>query len=408
MGIEQDKALLGNGGTRRVGSATTPTSPSTTAIVLPERNAVQEVQMLYNMMAELKKSVLKPNIDYGVIPGTGAKPTLLLPGMEKIMRALYAVPEYIERRVICDYDKPLFHYEYECRLMDATTSLAIPGGRGLGLCTSMESAFRYRQTNRKCPSCGKEAIIKGKEEYGGGWLCFRKKDGCGAKFEDGDQTIEGQATGRIENPDIFDQVNAIMKRAKKRALGDAVKGAAAVSEFFTVDLEDFTPFSITAPKHEDVIEADFTDVPAQTIHLDPARRHNPTPPQNAMPSTNESAVLYVLPEIIDQTAFMYDAQKHCVNSVNKLIAEGKIAPVDSTDHACVKVLNHRAESVYEFTGQDVLDALSATVNNEPVIARWTQWVSLGKGLPEAWEAIKEYREMLANEAPAQPVKDVKF
>lgn len=36
----------------------------------------------------------------------------------------------------------------------------------------------------KCPTCGANAIIKGKEEYGGGWLCFKKKGGCGDKFTD--------------------------------------------------------------------------------------------------------------------------------------------------------------------------------------------------------------------------------
>jgi hypothetical protein len=33
-----------------------------------------------------------------------------------------------------------------------------------------------------CPKCGAAAIIKGKAEYGGGWVCFKKKGGCGAKF----------------------------------------------------------------------------------------------------------------------------------------------------------------------------------------------------------------------------------
>lgn len=37
----------------------------------------------------------------------------------------------------------------------------------------------------KCPECGKaSAVIKGKVEYGGGWLCFGKKGGCGAKWQD--------------------------------------------------------------------------------------------------------------------------------------------------------------------------------------------------------------------------------
>lgn len=39
--------------------------------------------------------------------------------------------------------------------------------------------------DRLCPQCQKPAIIKGRAEYGGGWLCFKKKGGCGAKFPDG-------------------------------------------------------------------------------------------------------------------------------------------------------------------------------------------------------------------------------
>lgn len=36
-----------------------------------------------------------------------------------------------------------------------------------------------------CPECGKSnAVIKGKEEYGGGWLCFKKRGGCGFTWQD--------------------------------------------------------------------------------------------------------------------------------------------------------------------------------------------------------------------------------
>lgn len=34
-----------------------------------------------------------------------------------------------------------------------------------------------------CPVCGKDTIIQGKREYGGGWLCYKAKGGCGAKFD---------------------------------------------------------------------------------------------------------------------------------------------------------------------------------------------------------------------------------
>jgi hypothetical protein len=42
-----------------------------------------------------------------------------------------------------------------------------------------------QQNNKICPKCGNQsAIIKGKEEYGGGWLCYKNKGGCGYKWHD--------------------------------------------------------------------------------------------------------------------------------------------------------------------------------------------------------------------------------
>jgi hypothetical protein len=54
-------------------------------------------------------------------------------------------------------------------------------------------------------------IIKGKEEYGGGWICYNKKGGCGQKFADDDDAIIGQIVGRIENDDPADQYNTVLK-----------------------------------------------------------------------------------------------------------------------------------------------------------------------------------------------------
>lgn len=34
----------------------------------------------------------------------------------------------------------------------------------------------------KCPSCGAEAVIKSDAKYGGGWVCWKAKGGCGAKY----------------------------------------------------------------------------------------------------------------------------------------------------------------------------------------------------------------------------------
>jgi hypothetical protein len=109
---------------------------------------------------------------------------------------------------------------------------------GLGSCSSYESKYRYRDSKRKCPECGQPTIIKGKEEYGGGWLCFAKRGGCGAKFPDLDEAITGQQIGRTDNEDIADFKNTVIKMAKKRAKVDAVLSATRSSGIFTQDVED--------------------------------------------------------------------------------------------------------------------------------------------------------------------------
>lgn len=132
---------------------------------------------------------------------------------------------------------PNGHREYR-----ATCSLyATDGtflGDGSGSCSTMESKYRYRNSERVCPDCGEAAIIKGKAEYGGGWLCFKKKGGCGTTFEDYDPAITDQEIGKVENPDIADVYNTCEKMADKRAFVAAVLKVTGASEVFTQDLED--------------------------------------------------------------------------------------------------------------------------------------------------------------------------
>ena len=50
-----------------------------------------------------------------------------------------------------------------------------------------------------------------------------------------------QVAGRVENSDLADTYNTVLKMAKKRALVDATLTATAASDIFTQDLEDYTP-----------------------------------------------------------------------------------------------------------------------------------------------------------------------
>ena len=189
------------------------------------------------LLVEFTKAVLVPNKDYGIIPGT-EKYTLLKPGAEKLSSYFgFSVRfEILEAEKDWTGEKhnhePFFHYEIRCILYHGEKIIA----EGFGACNSWEKKFRYRSARRICPLCQQPAIIKSK--YNGGFYCNPKINGCGRKFHANDPQIINQEEGKVNNPDIADQVNTILKIAKKRAFIDAILIAVNASEFFTQDLED--------------------------------------------------------------------------------------------------------------------------------------------------------------------------
>lgn len=199
---------------------------------------VMSVEQAKTQLAELQefvKSVMVEDEDYGVIPGT-QKPTLLKPGAEKLCE-IYGLAQHIEVTTrIEDWEKGFFHYEVKATLTSKRTGGLV--SEGIGSCNTKEASFRWRNAQRVCPHCGQETIIKGKDEYGGGWLCWKSKGGCGAKFADGAGSIENQVQGRVENDDPYTLVNNVLKRAKKRAVVDATLSATRSSSLFTQDVED--------------------------------------------------------------------------------------------------------------------------------------------------------------------------
>lgn len=201
---------------------------------------VQQAVGRKGMMNDFIANVLKDGEDYGQIPGGNKKKVLLKPGAEKLCSIFGLAPRYVKETVIEDWTgsehggEPLFYYEYRCQLYRGDRFM----GEGIGSCNSWEAKYRWRQGSRKCPACGGEFIIKGKAEYGGGWLCFAKKGGCGAKFADGDKAIEGQDVGRVPNADVADIINTCQKMAQKRAQVAAVLTVTNCSDAFTQDLEE--------------------------------------------------------------------------------------------------------------------------------------------------------------------------
>jgi hypothetical protein len=203
--------------------------------------SVQDALNVYQAKKQFIEGVLKPGVDFGIIPGTGTKAVLLKPGAEKMtsffgLSTVFVDVEKVEDWIGTEHNgEPFFYYREKCELYRGERLIASADGS----CNSFEKKYRYRNSDHVCPQCGKNTIIKGKEEYGGGWICFAKKGGCGAKFADNDQTIIGQEIRQVKNPDVAELVNTILKMAQKRALVAATLIATGVSDYFTQDIEDY-------------------------------------------------------------------------------------------------------------------------------------------------------------------------
>lgn len=268
------------------------------------------------MMVQFVSQLMVEDTDFGTVPGT-TKATLLKPGAEKLTTFFGLTTRFILVKEAENWgengSEPFFYYLYKCELYRGGQLV----GEGDGSCNSHESKYRYRKQARTCPNCGQESIIKGKAEYGGGWVCWARKDGCGAKFVDGDPAIEDQQVGRVLNEDVADQANTILKMAQKRALIAAVLVTVNASEFFTQDLEDID-LGV-------VVEETVTQPSKPT----PAKRTRNTKPRNGngdVPAALSSEQWQSIPKPLDWTELWggkmwaligYNDKRHAENTIGK-------------------------------------------------------------------------------------------
>lgn len=211
--------------------------------------SIPQAAARFNTLVEFVQKVMRPDVDYGIIPGT-PKPTLLKPGAEKLttlfgLTTRFVIVEKTEDWTGDQYGgEPFFYYWYRCQLWRGDRLIAEADGS----CNSRESKYRWRNADRRCPSCDQATIKRSKFPPKGapqgtepGWYCYAKVGGCGAEFAAKDPAIVGQQTGRTPNPDICDQVNTFQKMAQKRAMIAATLIGVNASEFFTQDIEDIQP-----------------------------------------------------------------------------------------------------------------------------------------------------------------------
>src|SRR3990167_1984679 len=165
-------------------------------IVQPQEASMslKQVSDRVNLVHQVLEKVMRRGTHYGTVPGCGDKKVLLKPGADVLAMTFRLVPRFSVVRT----ELPNEHREYDviCTMHAADGSML---GQGVGSCTTMERRYRYR------------------------------KDASGAK---------------IENEDIADMYNTVLKMARKRAHVDATLTVTGAADLFTQDLvedEDAAP-----------------------------------------------------------------------------------------------------------------------------------------------------------------------
>lgn len=190
-------------------------------------DSVDAVLQQNALIDELIKKAMKKDQHYGVIPGTGAKPSLLKPGAEALARLFRLAPRYRVTETPLGDDH--FKLDIVCELYHRVTGEF--WGEGVATASTKESKYRWRYedvaTGKPVPK--EYWANRDKALLGGAGYSAKKVDGNWEIVERGE---------KVENPDIADQWNTVKKMGKKRAFADAILTATGASAVFTQDVED--------------------------------------------------------------------------------------------------------------------------------------------------------------------------
>jgi hypothetical protein len=247
--------------------------------------------------------------DYGIIPGAGNTKVLFKSGADKLCDVYGIYDTYVITSKVEEWDTGLFDYVITCELRRRKDDMMV--GTGMGSCSSYESKYRWRKGQRKCPRCDSDALRKSKEPNGG-FYCWAKIGGCGATFVENDPQIIGQSLDRVENPDIADMKNTVLKMAQKRAKIAAVISVTRSSGIFTQDMEDLQPVQAAVVVSVTPTPSTTMSVPGPNIGptasiVPPEKISKPvnvahTPTIVAPKRTNVAHMAHMDPELADNMA----------------------------------------------------------------------------------------------------------
>ncbi len=244
--------------------------PEVTALAVVEqaprtmiRPAVRPAELIecHKEWSEVIAKALEEGRDYGQIPGTGTKPTLLKPGAERLVKCALCVAHYeiIENEV--DHDREVkwakrqkkwknrFHGDREFDWMETS-------GTSVGV-------YRY--------------VVR----------CQIRRESDGTVVGDGIGVCSTMESKYIDRPRECE--NTALKMAEKRALTAATLNAFALSDRFTQDVEDMDPAEAT-------VSAPERKPPKESVP--PLSAGTPRPKPEATPTTVEPPVGRPQPNLV--------------------------------------------------------------------------------------------------------------
>lgn len=186
------------------------------------KQPLESVKEHFKSLTEFYGQVLKPDVDYGTIPGV-AKPCLYKPGAEKLKLLFNMSVEVNRTGETLDIVNQFYDCSYKAvvKKQDGTITAECEGS-----CNTFEDKYRYtyavRETQPKTPEEMATAGLLEKAKLGR-WKTF---DGL-KLWQD-----------KTENMGRISLKNTIQKMAQKRAMVGAILVATGASTIFTQDIRD--------------------------------------------------------------------------------------------------------------------------------------------------------------------------
>lgn len=286
---------------------------------------VSELTNRRDIITQVYENVMIEDVHYGKPFKDSNKPTLLKSGGEVLATTFMLSPKYI--RTLRELGKGHREIEFCCQLFHIPTGNFI--GEGYGSCSTMESKYRYRSgdTATEIPIEPADWDIKDKSGNADFFDHLRKKyeqqvgsvpDGMDIGMTKVSGSWFVSTRGKVENSDIANEYNTVLKIAKKRALNDAVLTATGASQYFTQDVED-----IIANQKASGDGGSGND--SGSTKKQPPRNGKKPPAQNKKPARNPNAMTADQRQLIIEN--MVNLPDKRQTKLMKLVESGKLSQV---------------------------------------------------------------------------------